>query len=90
MKERIPDPSKMKRIGGPKLTPEQVRSAKVRVTTFLDEDVLLALKEVAQKSGARYQTLLNQLLRQSLIGGAGMIIDRLEKLEQAVFKKRAA
>ena len=90
MKEHIPNPHKMKRIKGPKLTPEQLRAAKIRVTTFLDEDVLRALKENAQQSGTRYQTLLNQLLRQSLLGGAQTIIDRLEKLEKAVFKKHAA
>jgi predicted DNA binding CopG/RHH family protein len=90
MKGRIPDPDKMRRIKGPKVTADQLRSAKIRVTTFLDEDVLQALKEMAGKSGARYQTLLNQLLRQSLLGGAGTILERLEKLEKAVFKKRAA
>jgi predicted DNA binding CopG/RHH family protein len=90
MKGRIPNPDKMKRIKGPKLSPAELRSAKIRVTTFLDEDVLGALKEMAEKSGTRYQTLLNQLLRQSLIGGGGTILERLEKLEKAVFKKRAA
>ena len=40
MKKKIPDPNKMKRVKGPKLSAEQARAAKVRVTTFLDEDVL--------------------------------------------------
>lgn len=80
----------MKRIKGPKLTQDQFRCAKVRVTTFLDEDVLKALKETAQSSGTRYQTLLNQLLREALIGDTGTILERLERLEKAVFKTHAA
>lgn len=80
----------MKRVKGPKLSAEQMRQAKVRVTTFLDSDVLEALKETAKKSGTRYQTLLNQLLRASLIGGERTIIERLERLEKAVFKDHAA
>ncbi|MFH1830241.1 MAG: BrnA antitoxin family protein [Pseudomonadota bacterium] len=90
MKEKIPDPNKMKRVKGPRLSAEQVHTAKIRVTTFLDEDVLQALKETAQGSGTRYQTLLNQLLRQALIGDTKTILERLEKLEKAVFKSRAA
>lgn len=90
MREKIPNPNKMKRVKGPKLTQSQLRSAKVRVTTFLDEDVLKALKETAQASGTRYQTLLNQLLRQALIGDTKTILERLERLERAVFKTNAA
>lgn len=90
MKKKIPDPNKMKRIKGPKLSAGEVRSAKVRVTTFLDEDVLEVLKETAQGSGTKYQTLLNQLLRQALIGDTKTILGRLEKLEKAVFKTHAA
>lgn len=90
MKEQIPNPEKLKRVKGPKLTAEQVRAAKVRVTTFLDEDVLAALKDTAEGSGTRYQTLLNQLLRQALIGDQRTILERIERLEKAVFKRTAA
>ena len=90
MSEKIPNPHKMKRIKGPAISVEQLASAKIRVTTYLDEDVLQALKETAQGTGVKYQTLLNQILRQSLIGEARGILERLEKLEKAVFKKQAA
>ncbi len=90
MKESIPNPNKLKRVKGPRLSAEQVRAAKVRVTTYLDEDVLEALKETATGTGTRYQTLLNQLLRQALLGDTKTILERLEKLEKAVFKNRAA
>lgn len=90
MKKKIPDPSKMKKITGPKMTKYELRGTKVRVTTYLDEDVLIALKELANKSGGKYQTVLNQMLRQILLDDASSIMDRLQKLEKAVFKKQAA
>ena len=90
MKGRIPDPARMKKVKGPKLTPEQMGRAKVRVTTYLDDDVLEALRKTARKSGTKYQTLLNQLLRQSLISDSKTILERLERLEKAVFKDHAA
>lgn len=40
--------------------PKQV---KVRITTFVDEDVLMMLKDYAKQRGSRYQTVLNALLR---------------------------
>lgn len=39
---------------------------KVRITTFLDLDVLTELKKRAASSGWKYQTLLNQMVRESL------------------------
>ena len=39
------------------------KNVKVRITTFVDEDVLNLLKEYAKKRGAKYQTVLNSLLR---------------------------
>ena len=90
MRGKIPNPDKMKRVKGPKLTAEQLNRAKVRVTTFLDSDVLEALRKTARSSGTKYQTLLNQLLREALIGDSKTILERLERLEKAVFKNRAA
>lgn len=80
----------MKRVKGPHVSREDLRSAKIRVTTYLDEDVLDALKLLAGKTGGRYQTLLNQLLRQTLVGDSATILERLEKLEKAVFHRTAA
>ena len=36
---------------------------KIRISTFLDEDVLLGLKKIATHRGTRYQTLMNTVLR---------------------------
>jgi uncharacterized protein (DUF4415 family) len=39
------------------------RHVKVRVTTMIDEDVVTALRRIAEEKGQKYQTLLNQVLR---------------------------
>ncbi|MBX3033234.1 MAG: hypothetical protein KF865_04855 [Bdellovibrionaceae bacterium] len=63
---------------------------KVRITTFLDGDILEELKKRANKQGTKYQTLLNRLLRESLWASQkDELADRLEKLERVVFKKSA-
>jgi uncharacterized protein (DUF4415 family) len=40
---------------------------KVRITTFVDGDILDELKRQAEKEGLGYQTLLNQYLRSSVL-----------------------
>lgn len=90
MREKIPDPNKMKKIKGPKISREELKNAKIRVTTYLDADVVEALKETASSSGGKYQTLLNQILRGSLIGDTPTILERLKKLETEVYKKKRA
>ncbi|MBX2989084.1 MAG: BrnA antitoxin family protein [Bdellovibrionaceae bacterium] len=63
---------------------------KVRITTFLDGDILEELKKRAGKQGTKYQTLLNRLLRESLWPSEKEeLTHRLEKLERVVFKKNA-
>lgn len=39
------------------------KKVKVRITTFVDEDVLIMLKDYAKKRDSKYQTVLNSLLR---------------------------
>ena len=41
-------------------------NAKIRITTFIDLDVLKKLKTIAKKEKTKYQTLLNKLLRETL------------------------
>lgn len=64
-------------------------NAKVKITIWLDGDVLEAVKKRSKTSHAgKYQTLINDLLRQAVLGGvADDFTARLEKLEKAVFKK---
>ena len=51
MREKIPDPNKMKKIKGPKISREELKGSKIRITTYLDVDVVKALKETASDSG---------------------------------------
>ena len=64
------------------------KNHKVRITSFIDGDILAELKARAEQQGTKYQTLLNQLLRQALKDSASMV-ERLKKLEEAVFRKTA-
>ncbi len=43
-------------------------NVKLKVTAYLDLDVIRALKEEAKSSGTKYQTLMNQKLRDTLFG----------------------
>lgn len=89
-KEKIPDPYKMKRIKGFVLTKEQAERAKVRITTYLDNEVLEELRGLANKSGSKYQTMLNQVLRDYLFDEKEGLVARIARLEEAVFNKKAA
>ena len=40
---------------------------KVRITTFIDSDILNVLRSEAKKTGRKYQSILNSTLRNSLI-----------------------
>ena len=64
------------------------KNHKVRITSFIDGDVLVELKARAEQQGTKYQTLLNQLLRQALKDSKSMS-ERLQRLEEAVFRKSA-
>lgn len=88
-KEKIPDPYKMKIIKAP-ITPEEAARAKIRITTHIDDEVITTLRQLARDSGSKYQTVLNQLLRQALFDEDKGLLARVAKLEKAVFKKRAA
>ena len=43
------------------------KNTKVRITTFIDIDVLEQLKKEAATSGKKYQTLLNEKLREIVL-----------------------
>lgn len=60
---------------------------KIRITTYLDEDILKLLHQMAEDSGGKYQTILNQVLRNQLFGKKEGILARIERLEKVVFKK---
>lgn len=70
------------------------KHTKVRITTFLDYDILQKLKKDAKSMGVGYQTLLNQKLRELVLGESAStvedsmkeILKRLKKLEKTVGK----
>ena len=39
------------------------KNVKVRITTFIDSDILDSLKDLAKSRGIKYQTALNSILR---------------------------
>ncbi|HLD74082.1 MAG TPA: BrnA antitoxin family protein [Bdellovibrionota bacterium] len=60
-----------------------------RISIVIPEDVLMHFREMAQESGSRYQTLINQILRQIAFSGKVTTIEqRLKKIESIVFKKK--
>ena len=71
------------------------KNVKVRITTFIDEDILLMLKSYAKKNGSRYQTVLNSLLRSFFdTPGKGKKVhtlseERVRRIVQEELKKRA-
>ena len=87
---KIPNPKKMKKIKGPSLTKEELGQAKIRITTYLDQEVLETLRELAHESGSKYQTILNQILRDYLFGQKKGLMARISRLEKAVFKHTTA
>lgn len=64
------------------------KNVKVRITMFVDEDVLTAFRAASEKHGVGYQTLMNEKLRESLEGLDKTLADRVAALE-ALVKKRA-
>ena len=67
------------------LAPDAVRR---RISIMVPEDVLARLKTMAGKQGIGYQTLINQILRDSTMG-RGSIVARLDRIERAVTRRRA-
>lgn len=62
---------------------------KVRITTMIDSDIYLELHKVAKEKGVKYQTLLNEILREHLIQG-NTELEQIKKLLIKIDKKIAA
>ncbi len=67
---------------------KKVKDIKVIKTFRLDAEVIEWLESEGEKQGMGYQTFLNWFLRKS-IESHDSVEDRLEKLEQTVFRKKA-
>lgn len=64
------------------------KAVKVRITTFLDEDLLEIIKEEATKQNKKYQSYLNERLREIFMNEES-VETRLHRLEKIVQKKMA-
>jgi uncharacterized protein (DUF4415 family) len=71
-----------------KKTFKSAKDIKVIKTLRLDLDVLQWLDDEGKKQGMGYQTFLNWFLRKSMDDNQSFE-ERLKKIEQAVFKKKA-
>ena len=83
----LPDPSKLKWRRGPKINPEAFlpQNVRVRITTYISEDIYRWLKREGDRTGTPYQILLNQKLREVYEGNANeILLSRIEKLEHQV------
>ena len=71
-------------------------NVKERITTMVDQDALEAFKKIAEGKGMKYQTLLNQLIRNfSGLGGgkrptkSELTEDSVRRIVREELKKRA-
>jgi predicted DNA binding CopG/RHH family protein len=80
------------RKGTQRMRTEAAKTKKVKITINIDQDSLEALREMAGKSGASYQKLLNQILKEGLKkrDDAEARLDRLEKELEQLKRKRVA
>jgi len=71
---------------------EAAKTRKVKITINIDQDSLEALRELAGESGASYQKLLNQVLREGLKkrDSAEARLDRIERELEQLKRKRVA
>ena len=67
---------------------KKAKEVKVIKTFRLDPDVLTWLEAEGEKQGMGYQTFLNWFLRKSMTS-VDSVEERLEKLEEKVFRKKA-
>lgn len=67
---------------------KRAKEVKVIKTFRLDPDVIEWLETEGEKQGMGYQTFLSWFLRRSMQTGLELE-DRLEKLENVVFRKKA-
>ncbi|MEO5970794.1 MAG: BrnA antitoxin family protein [Bdellovibrionia bacterium] len=80
------------RKGTKRMRAEAINAKKIKITINIDQDSLEALRGMAGKTGASYQKLLNQILKEGLKTKeeAESRLDRLEKELEKLKKKLAA
>ena len=71
-------------VGTKNLRRQMAKAGKVKITINLDSDLLKALREMAHRKGAPYQSLINRLLREVALGAKAVDESRLDRLERQV------
>jgi predicted DNA binding CopG/RHH family protein len=80
------------RKGTKRVRAEAAKTRKVKITINIDQDSLEALRGMAGKSGASYQKLLNQILKEGLgkRDASEARLDRIEKELEQLKRRRVA
>ncbi len=73
------------RKGTTTIRERMAKNKKVKITINVDQDSLESLRKLAGQSGASYQKLLNQILREGL-NGRSNAESRLDRVEQEIAK----
>ena len=63
------------------------KNMKIRVNCWIDGEVILELRKKAKQQRTKYQTLLNEFLRQAVLGEKPELEERVKRLESLVLKK---
>ena len=66
--------------------PFNPKTSKMKITAWFDADMILELRDRADKEGSKYQKLMNNLLRQALANHQSLE-QRVESLEKALKSK---
>jgi uncharacterized protein (DUF4415 family) len=64
---------------------EAIKKDKIEIIFKMDKDLMAKLKEISKEQGTKYQTVMNNILRQSL-SSKNTLKDRLTNLEKEVKK----
>lgn len=68
------------------------KAKKIKITVNVDEDLLTELRQMAEETGTPYQSLLNKVLKDAVMGKKteGSRLDRLEREVERLKKKISA
>jgi predicted DNA binding CopG/RHH family protein len=68
------------------------KAKKIKITVNVDEDLLNELRQMAEEAGTPYQSLLNKVLKDAVMGKKteGSRLDRLEREVERLKKKISA
>ena len=63
------------------------KNMKIRVNCWIDGEIILELRKKAKQQRTKYQTLLNSILREAVLGQPPALEERVKRLESLMLKK---